>query len=651
MLHLLTAPAGPDSRTLHTVLTLMPRARRESRLRNVRRFYSSFALPYWKLMVVAMVAILINGLMMVSGVALIGPAIGAIEARQAGKHAQDAAALPAVPKVTSETQKKISAWVANLAVVQTLKRWFLAEVSLPQIAFILAVVVGPLMLISGFVGDYVQGVLVWRVMADLRMGLFRKISGLSLGYFAHQRTGELVSRLTNDLNQTQMALRIIFGKIFQDPFKILLLLGLALWESWQLTLIGMVVVPLLVYSMSRFGRHIHRAGRKTLARLADTTDSITQMLTGIRVVKSFNMEEAENEEFGKRNRAQLARAIKLVRNRAVGDNMPDAIMLIPIVLTALIGDRLLGAGKLDLPSMATCFGALALMGPPVRRTVNSYNDLQQSMAGVNRMFELLDTQAGIQDSADAVELAGVKEGVAFHNVQFAYDAAPVLRGINLTVPQGKVYAVVGETGAGKSTMLDLIPRFYDVTDGSITIDGTDVRRLTRTSLMKQIAIVGQHPFLFNRTIAENIRYGKPSATDEEMTAAARAANIHDFIMSLPEGYDTLAGETGGRFSGGQRQCLTIARAILKNAPILILDEATSSLDAESEMLVQRALNNLMEGRTTFVIAHRLSTVRHADRIVVLKDGRLVEEGSHKELLELGGEYSRLYRLQFAEAPK
>ena len=629
----------------------MSRAQRQNNLRNVRRFYSTFAFPYWKLMVVAMAAMIINGVMMVSAVALIGPAMSAIEARQAGNHAQEAAAQPAVPKVTSETQKKISAWAGNLAVVKTLKNWFLAEVSLPRIAFVLGVIVGPLMLISGFVGDYVQGVLVWRVMADLRLRLFQKISGFSLGFFAHQRTGELVSRLTNDLNQTQLALKIIFGKIIQDPFKIMLLLGLALWESWQLTLIGLVVAPILVFTTSRFGRRIHRSGRKTLARLADTTDSITQMLTGIRVVKSFNMEEAENEEFSKRNQTQLARSIKLVRNRALGDNMPDAVMLIPIVLTAVIGDHLLGAGKLDLKSMATCFGAMALMGGPVRRTVGYYNDLQQSMAGVNRMFELLDTEPGIKDSPDAVELSGVKEGVAFHDVQFAYDAAPVLRGINLTVPCGKVYAIVGETGAGKSTMLDLIPRFYDVTGGSVTIDGIDVRRLTRTSLMKQIAIVGQHPFLFNRTIAENIRYGKPTATDEEVAAAARAANIHDFIMSLPEGYQTLAGETGGRFSGGQRQCLTIARAILKNAPILILDEATSSLDAESEMLVQRALNNLMAGRTTFVIAHRLSTVRHADKIVALKGGRIVEEGSHQELLDLGGEYSRLYRLQFAEAPK
>jgi subfamily B ATP-binding cassette protein MsbA len=628
----------------------MPQPQRDQSYRNIARFYR-FTLPYWKLVVLGMVAIAINGVMMGSAVVLIGPATQAIVQRESDGQAGTLAALPGAPKATSATQKKVEQWLANQPVFQKLKQWFYPGASLPRVAFVLAVYVAPLLLISGFVSQYLQGAVVSHILADLREALFRKVSGFSLSYFAHHRTGELVSRLTNDLNQTAMALRVIFGKIVQDPFKILVLLGVALWASWQLTLIGMVVTPLMVYTTGWFGRRIRRSGTRSLSKLADVTDSMTQMLTGIRVVKSFNMEGAENEQFRERNQAQLRRVIGLVRNRALGDTMPDVIMLIPIVLVAVVGDHLLAARQVDLGSMAKCFVAMGLMYGPVRRTVNSYNDLQQSLAGVNRMFELLDTETGVQDSPGAVELTGVKEGVAFSNVWFSYGGDPVLRGINLSVPRGNVYAIVGETGAGKSTMLDLVPRFYDVTDGAITIDGVDVRQLTRASLMKQIAIVGQHPFLFNRTIAENIRYGKPTATDEEMMAAARAANIHDFIMSLPEGYETLAGETGGRFSGGQRQCLTIARAILKNAPILILDEATSSLDAESEMLVQQALNNLMENRTTFVIAHRLSTVRHANRIVVLKDGRLVEEGSHQELLELGGEYSRLYRLQFAEAPK
>lgn len=661
----------------------------DSSVRIMLRFYR-YVGPYWKVVGVVFLAALLYSLFNLNAVALVKPAVESVQGPP-GRAADDAGRvfqrawlnLPAAERArigqalppderraleavqqgpsTPEGQvrdpierlkRRLVNWLEQQPLVQDLRAWFYpAGGSLQRIATVMLLVVGPMLLFTGFVYQYAHGYVVWNIMADLRMDLFRRLSSLSLEYFSHQRTGELVSRLTNDLNATQTALKVVLGKIFLQPIMFVVFLTTAVLVSWQLTLVVLLTFPVMALIMARYGYRIRRHSKKTLERLADVTDSITQVLSGIRVVKSFNMEEAENEEFRQRNDAQRRRAVRLVRNRAFADMLPDVFMIVSVAIVTFVAHYLVADGDLTLPSLMLCLLALGFAATPVRRIAKSYNDLQQSIAGVRRMFEILDTQPNIQDRPDAVTISGVEQGVSFEDVWFAYNDVPVLKGIDLDVPCGKVYAVVGETGAGKSTMLDLIPRFYDVTSGAVRIDGIDVRQIKRESLMQQIAIVGQHPFLFNRPLAENIRYGKPDATDEEVVLAAQAANIHEFIQSLPHGYQTLAGETGGRLSGGQRQCITIARAILKNAPILILDEATSSLDAESEMLVQRALQKLMRGRTTFVIAHRLSTVRHADRIIVLRDGQIVEQGNHEELLKLDGEYSRLYELQFIEGQR
>lgn len=640
--------------------------------RNLLRFYG-YALPYWKMILLSLAAMVLYSAVSVNAVFLVKPLIRAF--RERASAAQEAApgASPAAyaaqapsPEPTAKAagededeagptdlferlKARISGWFLRLPGVQQASVWLWHEASLKRLAFVVAVFIGPLFLVSGFLQEYARGRVVWSVLADLRVRVFDRLCRLSLGYFSGQRTGELVSRLTNDITLTQSALKVIFGKIILQPMMLVVFLAAGAWASPQLTVVSLLALPLLALMMGRYGARIRRHATKTLERVADITDSVTQMLSGVRVVKSFNMEDTEKEMFVARNRAQLRRAFKLVWTESWAGVLP--VFFMSVMATAgmlLLADYLLNKGLLTLDDMVVCVACLTLASGRVRRIVRAYNDLQRSMAGVNRVLELVDMVPDIQDSPDAVELAGVREGIRFRDVWFAYDRQPVLKGIDLFVPRGKTYAIVGETGAGKSTMLDLIPRFYDTAKGSVDIDGLDVRRIKRKSLMRQIAIVGQHPFLFNRPIAENIRYGKPDATGEEVASAARAANIHDFILGLPEGYGTVAGEAGDRFSGGQRQCLTIARAILRNAPILILDEATSSLDAESEMLVQRALKNLMQDRTTLVIAHRLSTVRHADRIVVLKGGRIVEQGTHEELLQSGGEYERLYGLQFAD---
>jgi subfamily B ATP-binding cassette protein MsbA len=629
--------------------------------RNLVRFYR-LAVPYWKLVAVSLLAMLVYSAASFNIVLLIGPTLAAFQKAAPPDQAAGgglAAALAAGQAPAREpakaqdflqaTRERAERWVRSLGIVRAVESWLWAEVSLKRVAFVLAFIIGPLLLASGFLQEYAQNRVAWHVVADLRVEVFDHLSRLSLRYFSGQRTGEVLSRLTNDIGRTESALGVLFGTVFLQPMMLLFFLAGATWKSPHLALVAVAASPLVVFLMGRYGIRVRRYATRTLQKLADVTDSVTQVLNGIRVVKSFHMEEAEREEFRGRNMALLQKAFKLVRTQAWAGVLPEFILgVLSMSLILLFADRLVRQGKLPLQNMLMCVAYLTLCGGRVRRIVRAYVQLQQSMASVNRVFELIDARPDIEDAPDAVEIDGVHQGVWFDNVWFAYDRIPVLRGIDLHVPCGKTYAIVGETGAGKSTMLDLIPRFYDVAQGSVSIDGVDVRRIKRKSLMQQIAIVGQRPFLFNRSIAENIRYGKRDATDEEVVAAARAANIHDFIQSLPEGYDTVAGEAGDRFSGGQRQCITVARAVLKNAPILILDEATSSLDAESEMLVQRALDNLMADRTTFVIAHRLSTVRHADRIIVLRDGRIVEQGAHEELLHRHGEYQRLYRLQFAD---
>ena len=649
----------------------MPDVRPRGSIRNLFRFYG-LVLPYWKMIALSVAASFIYSALGFSAVLLVGPINAAFhrsertvqaapaepsQAAQAGESGADAVALQnpralakvRMPGFVTKTAESVKGWFLGLGPVQAAKQWLWTEASLKRVAFVLAFIIGPMFLLVGFLQDYAQAWVVWSVTANLRQTVFDRISRLSLRYFSSQRTGELISRLTIDINRSEAALSVIFGTFILQPLMLVFFMGGALANSPQLTLIAVLVSPAVFYLMGRYGIRVRQYATKNLARLADVTDSVTQMLNGIRVVKSFHMEEAEREEFGVRNRAQLKKAFKLVRTQAWAGVLPEFLLgIVAMSIILLAADRLLAQGKLSFESMSAVMIFMALAGGRVRRIVRGYVQLQQSTASVNRVFELVDTQPDIEDAPDAVEIDGVRQGIRFNSVWFAYDQTPVLKGIELDVPAGRTYAIVGETGAGKSTMLDLIPRFYDAVEGTVLIDGVDVRRIKRESLMRQIAIVGQRPFLFNRAIAENIRCGKPDATDEEVYAAAKAANIHNFIMSLPKGYQTLAGEAGDRFSGGQRQCITIARAILKNAPILILDEATSSLDAESEMLVQQALQNLMKDRTTLVIAHRLSTVRHADCIVVLKDGRVVEQGSHSELLQLRGEYQRLYRLQFAD---
>ena len=640
----------------------MAKGSQKDMLRALARFYR-FAAPHWKMLVLAFIAMLVYA--MVYGVLVfsVKPVMDGALATQAKANEQaDTGADKEVRIINGESDSKEADqprteldkleeqsknWLLSFAPVKAVKN-FLQPTSLKQVAFVLAVFVAPLLLISSFFQTYARERVLWSVMADLRIAVFEKLSGLSLSFFSTRHTGDLISRLTYDISTSRKAVKVLFGDLILHPLKFLIFGGLALFLSWKLCLIAVVVFPLLGFTLRKYGKRIRRYSRKMLERLGDLTESINQMLSGIRVVKSFGMEDEENAEFREENQQQLKRAFKLVRTRAWADCLPEFVFLLAFSAILLYANHLLIKNEIGVSTLTALVAALAAASNPIKKIVRGYNVLQESLGAVDRIFDLLNQENEIEEAPNPVDLEGVSEGVEFDSVTFAYNGEPVLRDVDLYVPRGQVCAIVGETGAGKSTLLDLLPRFYDPQSGSVRIDGLDVRKIRRESLTQNIAIVGQHPFLFNRTIEENIRYGRRDATDEEVRQAARAAHVHEFVESLPEGYQTTVGERGGRLSGGQRQCVTMARAFLKDAPILILDEATSNLDSESEKAVQDALRNLTRDRTTFIIAHRLSTVRYADKIVVMKNGRIVEQGTHEELLARGGEYEKLHRLQFAE---
>lgn len=513
---------------------------------------------------------------------------------------------------------------------------------------ILVAVMAPFIFALSYLQTYLKNHVMLSVLMDIRNHLCEHILPQSLSYFENRKSGELISRLTNDITATQFGLSILFDSVLLQPMRLVCGLGLAFYFTWTLSLFTFVLFPIVIIPVLVFGRKIKKYGTKSLMHLGELTDAMREMFSGIRIVKAFKMENEEIIEFKKLNSRFFRRMMQTAKAKALNTSTTEFIYSLGLAAIIIVGGYVITTNKITPGSLGGFVTVTAfLILPSVKKLAKSYAKLQESLAGASRVFELLDQHPTITDNPDAIELKTIEKSISFKNVNFAYDTIPVLKDINLTVEKGQIIAIVGESGAGKSTMLDLVPRFYDTLSGSIEIDGTDIRLLKRDSLLEQIAIVSQQTFLFNRSFKDNILCGRRDASLEEIEDAAKAANIHDFIISLPDGYDAMVGEQGVKLSGGQRQRVTIARAILKNAPILILDEATSSLDSESEMLVQEALDHLMKDKTTFVIAHRLSTIRHADRIVVLKDGCLVETGTHDELMEKEGQYKKLYRIQFA----
>ena len=487
-----------------------------------------------------------------------------------------------------------------------------------------------------------------RIVRDLRSALCEKLQWLSLSYIHRHPTGTLLSRVTHDVMLVRNALTSAVVSVARNATSVAALTGVAFYMDWILASVAFVVFPAAVLPIRRLAGRVKRASKRTQVSMGLLTTILQESLQGSSIVKAFGMERHEMARFNRENREILRHQLRASRARAI---MPAAVEILAGLGIAGVlwygGNAVIDDER--TPGQFFAFlTAVYLAYEPFKRLTQALPDIYQGIAGGERIFELLDTPLDIADAPDAVTVAAFTDRIAFRNVAFGYLAEPVLTGIDLEIRHGEMVALVGTSGAGKTTLSALVPRLYDVSSGTITLDGVDIRKLTLESLRRQIAIVTQHTFLFNDTVQNNISYGDPSRGMEDIIRAAKAANAHDFIMGLPAAYDTVIGELGLKLSGGQRQRIAIARAVLKNAPILILDEATSSLDSESERLVQGALDGLMENRTSLVIAHRLSTVCNATRIVVLSDGKIVEEGTHQELLARGREYSLLYNLQAME---
>lgn len=497
--------------------------------------------------------------------------------------------------------------------------------------------------------DYGQAYLMaWvaqKVIADVREKLYNHLQDLSLAFFHRNPTGQLISRITNDVNLLHGTVTDAVTGFLKDVLTILALAAVIFHNDWLLALISLVLFPLAVAPLSRLGKRIHGFSRRSQVQMGSLTTILHEVLSGQPIVKSFCQEDREKERFSRENRALFRTLMKRYKIRALSSPLMETLGGAGAAAAIYVGGNRVLHGEMTTGAFFSFIAALGMLYEPIKR-LNKLNLLvQEGMAAAERIFQVLDEEPEVREIPGAKPLAPLSHSIELRNVSFRYDREQVLHGVNLRISKGEVVALVGESGGGKTTLAHLIPRFFDPTEGQVLVDGCDVRGVTLGSLRGQIALVTQHTVLFNDTVRNNIAYGKPGASLEEIQAAAIAANAHGFISQLPDGYDTVIGESGVKLSGGERQRLCIARALLKDAPILILDEATSSLDSESEEEVQRALEVLMEGRTVLVIAHRLSTVRKAHRIVVLKGGRILEEGSHEKLLAGNGEYARLYRIQ------
>jgi subfamily B ATP-binding cassette protein MsbA len=506
--------------------------------------------------------------------------------------------------------------------------------------------------IFGYLQAYFLATVEQGTMKDMRDAAYKHLHKLPMSYFKKERVGNLISRITNDVNIIQSSISTAFLNMIREPLSIIVFLGIAISISWKLTLLALVILPVSVFIITWIGLKLRRQSYLIQAKMADITSILQETISGVKIVKAFSMEKYENKKFMDETKYFFRLMLRIVRTRNASSPITEVLSTAVGVIIIYFGgvlvlkDQALSASEF----MGFLFAIFQLM-PPIKELSSVNNRIQESSAAGDRVFEIIDTDPNIIDAEDAVDIGKFEDSLALDNVSFHYEDSPdlVLNNVNFSVKRGEIVALVGPSGGGKSTLVDLIPRFYDPTDGKILIDNINIRNVKIESLRTLMGIVTQETFLFNESIKNNIAYGLGEYPFEKIEEAARTANAHNFIMEMPNGYDTVIGERGVKLSGGQKQRISIARALLKNPEIMIFDEATSSLDNESELLVQEAIERLMVNRTTIVIAHRLSTIRNATRIVVLDRGEVIQIGKHDELIKDDkGLYKKLYEMQFRD---
>lgn len=609
----------------------------------------SYVKPYWKHLVLTFIFTIFYALLNGASVYLTIPLLDTLFQESATKKIQQQTQI-------ENTKSFLPDWIEEIqrSVTESFNAYILSGDKADILIKICFVILVAFLFknIFAYLQGYFMAYVEYGAMKDLRDEAYQHLHKLPISYFKRERVGNLISRFTNDVNIVQSSISATFSNLIKEPLTIIVFLGIALSISWQLTLFALIILPFSMAIIAWIGFKLRRQTTKLQEKLADITSILQETISGVKIVKAFGMEEFENKRFMKETREFFRLVLRIVRVRNASSPLTEFLSVIVGAFIIYYGGLLvLEKNVISASEFLGFLFAIFQMMPPIKELSSVNNRIQEASAAGDRIFEILDTEPDIRNAADAIELKEFKNSIHFKNVSFRYEDSEewVLSDINFSVKKGEIIALVGPSGGGKSTLVDLIPRFYDPTEGSILLDDTDIKKYTLKSLRSKMGIVTQETFLFNTTIKENIAYGLSDCPMEKIIEAAKTANAHNFIMEMPNQYETVIGERGVKLSGGQRQRLTIARALLKNPEIMIFDEATSALDNESEILVQEAIERLMENRTTFVIAHRLSTIRNATKIIVIDRGKIIQHGTHEELIgDEKGLYRKLYEMQFRD---